>query len=77
MTRYLLLAVVLITAVCGSFYYNQEKESELSDLAKANIKALAGWPEYSGCIQGDGYCAVYFGGKLLWESYIHYPVVEL
>lgn len=49
MKKYLFLAAVLFTAVCGSFNYNQGKEGELSDLAKANIKALSkdgadSWP---------------------------------
>lgn len=56
MKKFMLLAAVLFTAVCGSFNYNQGKESELSDFAKANIKALSkdgenSWPciEYDNC----------------------------
>lgn len=39
--RLFLFVAVVIAAVAGTFCYNHEKEEEMSDLAKANVKALA------------------------------------
>ena len=41
MKKYFVTAAVVVAAVAGTVCYNSEKEEEMSDLAKANAKALA------------------------------------
>lgn len=42
MKKYFVTAAVVIAAVAGVTCYNYESDNELSDLAKKNVKALAG-----------------------------------
>lgn len=76
MKKLLLSIAVAFAAVAGTVCYNSESrnENEMSDLAKANVKALASInAEYSSCLSGGGYCAISYGGKILFESYEHFP----
>ena len=41
MKKMYLFAAVVIAAVAGTVCYNHERDNELSDLAKKNVKALA------------------------------------
>lgn len=41
MKKIFLSAALVLAAVAGAFCYNSESENEMSDLAKANVKALA------------------------------------
>ena len=42
MKKVILYAAVAFAAVAGTVCYNSESENEMSDLAKANVKALGG-----------------------------------
>lgn len=41
MKKAFLFAAVVIAAVAGTFCYNHESDNEMSETAKANVKALA------------------------------------
>lgn len=68
MKKLLFMVVLIIAAVAGVTCYNNEKEEEMSDLAKANAKALAQargvekqcfWTLETGCLekQPGVYCS--------------------
>ena len=52
MKKLFLCAAVVLAAVAGTFCYNSESrnENEMSDLAKANVKALAEEGSRSCCL---------------------------
>lgn len=67
--------VAAFAAIAGYGVYANQKADAMSDLALANVEALAQSESggYSGCYSGGGYCAIYVGNQCIFSSYSHYP----
>lgn len=68
-------AFAAVALFSGINAFNNSNEVQLSDLALANVEALASGESggYVGCTSGSGYCAIYWNGDCIFESYSHYP----
>lgn len=76
MKNYIKIAfVAAFAAIAGYSVYTSQKTDIISDLALANVEALAQSEGggYSGCYSGSGYCAIYKGSNCIFSSYSHYP----
>lgn len=68
--------VMATTLIAGLMVHsNVNKSNTVSDVLMSNVEALAQGESggYTGCRSGDGYCAIYLNGSLIFSSYSHYP----
>lgn len=63
MKKYFFSAALVFAAVAGAYCYNQKSESEMSDIAKANVKALAGSIVIIDCEGTQDVCVTVSDGK--------------
>ena len=76
-----ILKVTLVAAcalVAGYNVYTSQKSDVMSDLATANVEALASY-EWGGtsdyrCQHGGIYCDLYINGQMVAQSRSHYPI---
>ena len=65
--------VAAIAMVCGTTFLNSKKSEALSDIALANVEALADYAYTSlhSCEDGALYCSLHLNGRLAFESNSH------
>lgn len=76
-----ILKITLIAAfalVAGYNMYTSQKSDVMSDLATANVEALASY-EWGGtsdykCKSGGIYCDLYINDQMVAQSHSHYPI---
>lgn len=63
--------VVAIAIVCGTSFLNSQKSETLSDIALANVEALADYAYTSlhKCGESGLYCSLHLNGNLVYESH--------
>ena len=64
--------VAAIALVCGTSFLNSQKSATMSNIALANVEALADKDVTSihSCVDGGIYCYLYLNGNLIFESWL-------
>ena len=74
-TLTVIITIFIITLIYNIFHI--QKKNEPSNLLMINnIEALASGEsniEFSKCLSGSGYCAIYWNDSCIFESFSHYP----
>lgn len=70
--------VAAFALFAGYNVYTSHKSDVMSDLALANVEALANY-EWGGtssyrCQSGGIYCDLYLNGQMVFQSHSHYPI---
>ena len=65
--------VATIAMACGISFLNSQKSEALSDIALANVEALADkdYTSAHSCSDGGIYCSLHLNGCLVFESRTH------
>ena len=68
--------VATIAMACGISFLNSQKSEALSDIALANVEALADkdYTSAHSCSDGGIYCSLHLNGRLVFESRTHHAV---
>lgn len=68
--------VAAIAMVCGTTFLNSKRTETLSDIALANVEALADkdYTSAHSCSDGGIYCSLHLNGRLVFESRTHHAV---
>ncbi|WP_455660005.1 NVEALA domain-containing protein [Phocaeicola faecalis] len=70
--------VAAFALVAGFNVYNSQKSDVMSELALANVEALANiegdTTDHYYCKSGGPYCDLYLNGQMVFQSRSHFPI---